>query len=58
MVISLTTIKGGLMEGVDGTSININHLACTWRIEMKEEESIKEGRGNGRKGSKKKEETL
>ena len=40
------------MEGADGTSINTNHLACMWRTKMKGEESIKERRGNGRKGSR------
>ena len=31
-----------LQKGVDGTGINTNHLACTWRVEMKGEDSIKE----------------
>ena len=30
------------MEGVDGTSINTSHLACTWRAKVKGKESIKE----------------
>ena len=34
-----------LQEGADETSININHLTCTWRVEMKEEDSIKEEGG-------------
>jgi len=29
-------------KGGDGTSIKTNHLACTWRVEMKREKSIKE----------------
>ena len=37
------------MEGADGTSINTNHLACTWRTRMKGEGSVK-GRGGNRKG--------
>ena len=30
------------MGSADGTSINTNHLACTWRVEMKRRYSIKE----------------
>ena len=29
-----------LQEGTDGTSINVNHSAYTWRVEMKGEDSI------------------
>ena len=36
-------------ESVNGTSINTNHLACTWRVEMKGEDSIREEGGNERK---------
>ena len=39
----------GIMEGDDGTSINTNHLACTWRTRMRGEGSVK-GRGGNRKG--------
>ena len=41
-------------EGTDGTSINTNHLAYTWRKKIKEEENIKEG-GNEKEGSKSRE---
>ena len=39
-------------EGADGTRINANNLIYKWRVEMKEEDSIKEkeypeGRGSG-----------
>jgi len=43
------------MKGADGTSINTGHLARTWRTRMRGEGSIKEGRGNRRKGSENKE---
>ena len=39
-----------LQEWADGTSINTNHLACTWKVETKGEDSIIEGRGNVREG--------
>ena len=39
------------MEDTDGTNINTNDLACTWRVKMKGEESIKELGSNGREGS-------
>ena len=42
MVFSLTATIYRLQEGADGTSINTNHLACTWRVKMKGEKSIKE----------------
>ena len=38
-----------LQEGVDGTCINTDHLPCTWRVEMKREDSVKEEGGNERK---------
>ena len=41
------------MRGTDRTSININHLANRWNVEMKSEESIKEEGGNEMKGWKK-----
>ena len=31
-----------LQECADGTGINTNHPPCTWRVEMKGEDSIKE----------------
>ena len=34
------------MGSADGTSINTNRLACTWKVEMKRRDSIKEERGN------------
>ena len=48
MVFSLTAITQRLQEGADRTSINTNHLAYTWRAEMKGEEGIKEEGGNKR----------
>ena len=41
------------MGGADGTSINTNHLAYRWKVEMKSEESIKEEGGNEIKGWRK-----
>ena len=52
MVFSLTATIQKLQEGTDGTSINTNHLAYTWRIEMKREDSIKEEGSNERGGSR------
>jgi len=49
----VTTYK--LKEGANGTSIKTNHLACTWRVKMKGERSIKGERGTERKGSKSRE---
>ena len=43
------------MGSADGTSIYINRLACTWKVEMKRKDSIKEEEGNETKGSEKKE---
>ena len=37
------------MEGADGTSINTNHLACTWGVKRRGEENIK-GEGGSKKG--------
>ena len=34
------------MRSADETSINPNHLAYRWKVEIKREESIKEERGN------------
>ena len=36
----------------DETSINPNHLAYRWKVEMKRRESIKEEGGNKIRGSK------
>jgi len=33
------------------TSINTNYLECTWKVEMKREDSIKGEGGNGTRGS-------
>ena len=52
MVFSLTNTTQKFQEGVDGASINTNHLVNTWRVEMKGEGSIKEEEGNKRVGSK------
>ena len=41
------------MGGADRISINTNHLAYRWKVEMKSEESIKEEGGNEIKGWKK-----
>ena len=35
MVFSLIAITQRFQEGADGTSINTNHLAYTWRVKMK-----------------------
>ena len=34
------------LGNADGTSINPNHLAYRWKVEMKKRESIKEEGGN------------
>ena len=44
------------MGGANGTSINTNHRACTWKVEMRRGDSIKEEGGNETRGSKKKKE--
>ena len=43
------------LGNADGTSINPNHLAYRWKVEMKKRESIKEEGGNKIEGSKKRE---
>ena len=48
MVFSFRVTTQRLQEGVDGTSINTNHLDYMWRVEMKREDSIKEEGGNER----------
>ena len=58
MVFSLTATIQKLQEGTDGTSINTNHLAYTWRIEMKREDSIKEEGSNERGGSRNQEKNI
>ena len=55
MVFSLTATTYRLQEGADGTGINTNHLACTWRVKMKGEGSIKGEKGTERKGLRKRE---
>ena len=40
------------MGSADGTSINIDRLACTWKAKMEREDSIKEEGGNETEGSK------
>ena len=52
MVFSFIATTQRLQEGANGTSISTNHLACTWRVEMKWEDSIKEEGDNERKGSR------
>ena len=52
MVFNLTATTQKFQEGVDGTSINTNHLVCMWRVEMKGEGSLKEEEGNERDKSK------
>ena len=49
MVFSQTSTTQRFDEGANGTSINTNHLACTWRVKMKGEESIKGEGGNERR---------
>ena len=46
------------MGGADGTSIKNNCLACTWKVEMKRRDSIKEEEGNKTKGSEKREKII
>ena len=47
------------MGWVDGTSINTNSLVCTWKVEMKIKDNIKEEGGNKTRGlGKKKEKTI
>ena len=46
------------MGRVDGTSININSLVCTWKVEMKIKDNIKEEGGNKTRGSGKKKRKL
>ena len=41
------------MGSIDGTSIHTDHLACTWKVDMKRKDSIKEGGGSEKWGSKK-----
>ena len=43
------------MRSADGTSIQTNHLECTWKVEMKGKDSIKR-EGVSEKGDRKKEE--
>ena len=52
MVFIFTSTTQRLQEGANGTSINTNHLAYTWRVEMKWEDNIKEEGDNERKGSR------
>ena len=54
MDLSLTATTWGLMGRSDGTSINTNSLTCTWKVEMKMRDNIKEEGGNETRGSKKK----
>ena len=58
MVFSLTATTWRLSKRANRTSINTNHLARTWRVEIKKKESIKEGGDNGRKGLRKKEKNI
>ena len=46
------------MESTDGTSININHLTFTWKVEMERGDSIKEEGGYEMGDQKIKEEIL
>ena len=58
MNLSLTATTWGLMGRVDGTSINTNSLVCTWKVEMKIKDNIKEEGGNKTRGSGKKKRKL
>ena len=42
------------MASADGTSIQTDHLACMWKVEMKRKDSIKEERVSER-GDRKRE---
>ena len=46
------------MGRADGTSINTNSLVCTWKVEMKMRDNIKEEGGNETRGSGKKKRKL
>ena len=46
------------MGNTDGTSINTNHLACMWKVEMERGDSIKEEGGHGMRDQKIKGEIL
>ena len=47
------------MGRADETSINTNSLVCTWKVEMKMRDNIKEEGGNETRGlGKKKEKTI
>ena len=46
------------MGNTDGTSINANRLACTWKVEMEQGDSIKEEGGHGMRDRKIKGEIL
>ena len=46
------------MGSADGTNINTNHLACTWKVEMKKEDNIKGEGGNEMSDRRIKRETL
>ena len=49
----LTATIEGLMESIDGTSIQTNRLECTWKVEMKGKDSIKGGGVSEKWGPKK-----
>ena len=55
MVFNFTTTAWRLIGGANETSINTNHLACTWKVEMKRENSIKEEGSTETGGSNKEE---
>ena len=58
MVFILIATTQRLQEGADGTSINTNHLACTWKVEMKREDSINKEEGNEKGGLKLRENSI
>ena len=50
-----TTTTERFYEGTDETSIKVDHLTYTWRVEMKREKSIKKEESNERGDQKKRE---
>ena len=41
------------MESANGTSIHTDRLTCTWKVDMKKKDSIKEVGGSETRGSEK-----
>ena len=50
---ALQSLFGDLQEGLMGQVSTPNHLACTWKVEMRRRDNIREEGGSETKGSKK-----